>query len=152
MVEIAFRRAKRTDIAVIVAMLADDKLGSSREDIREPLAEAYLKAFEAIDTDPNQFLAVMTEADRVVGTLQLTFIAGLSRRGALRGQIESVRVIRDRQGTGLGQKMIEWAVDQCRERGCAIVQLTTDRSRLDAHRFYERLGFKQTHLGYKIDL
>ncbi|MCG7508686.1 GNAT family N-acetyltransferase [Mesorhizobium retamae] len=152
MAEIAFRRAKRTDIAVIVAMLADDKLGSSREDIREPLAEAYLKAFEAIDTDPNQFLAVMTEADRVVGTLQLTFIAGLSRRGALRGQIESVRVIRDRQGTGLGQKMIEWAVDQCRERGCAIVQLTTDRSRLDAHRFYERLGFKQTHLGYKIDL
>ena len=85
MAEIAFRRAKRTDIAVIVAMLADDKLGSSREDIREPLAEAYLKAFEAIDTDPNQFLAVMTEADRVVGTLQLTFIAGLSRRGALRG-------------------------------------------------------------------
>ena len=152
MAEIAFRRAKRTDIAVIVAMLADDKLGSSREDIREPLAEAYLKAFEAIDTDPNQFLAVMTEADRVVGTLQLTFIAGLSRRGALRGQIESVRVIRDRQGTGLGQKMIEWAVDQCRERGCAIVQLTTDRSRLDAHRFYERLGFKQSHLGYKIDL
>lgn len=152
MAEIAFRRAKRTDIAVIVAMLADDKLGSSREDIREPLAEAYLKAFEAIDTDPNQFLAMMTEADRVVGTLQLTFIAGLSRRGALRGQIESVRVIRDRQGTGLGQKMIEWAVDQCRERGCAIVQLTTDRSRLDAHRFYERLGFKQTHLGYKIDL
>lgn len=152
MVEIAFRRAKRTDIAVIVAMLADDKLGSSREDTREPLAEAYLKAFEAIDTDPNQFLAVMTEADRVVGTLQLTFIAGLSRRGALRGQIESVRVIRDRQGTGLGQKMIEWAIDQCRERGCAIVQLTTDRSRLDAHRFYERLGFKQTHLGYKIDL
>lgn len=152
MAEIAFRRAKRTDLAVIVAMLADDKLGSSREDIREPLAEAYLKAFEAIDTDPNQFLAVMTEADRVVGTLQLTFIAGLSRRGALRGQIESVRVIRDRQGTGLGQKMIEWAVDQCRERGCAIVQLTTDRSRLDAHRFYERLGFKQTHLGYKIDL
>lgn len=152
MAEIAFRRAKQTDIAVIVAMLADDKLGSSREDIREPLAEPYMKAFEAIDADPNQFLAVMTEADRVVGTLQLTFIAGLSRRGALRGQIESVRVIRDRQGTGLGQKMIEWAVDQCRERGCAIVQLTTDRSRLDAHRFYERLGFKQTHLGYKIDL
>lgn len=152
MVEIAFRRAERDDVAAIVDMLGDDMLGSSREDTREPLAEGYLRAFEAIDTDPNQLLAVMTEADRVVGTLQLTFIPGLSRKGALRGQIEAVRVIRDRQGAGLGQKMIEWAVAQCRERGCIIVQLTTDRSRHDAHRFYERLGFKQTHLGYKIDL
>lgn len=152
MVEITFRRAERADVTAIIAMLADDLLGSSREDTREPLTEGYLRAFEAIDADPNQLLAVMTEAGRVVGTLQLTFIAGLSRKGALRGQIEAVRVIRDRQGTGLGQKMIEWAVDQCRKRGCIIVQLTTDRSRHDAHRFYERLGFKQTHLGYKIDL
>lgn len=152
MIEIAFRRAEREDVAAIVAMLADDMLGNSREDTREPLAENYLRAFETIDIDPNQLLAVMTEADRVVGTLQLTFIPGLSRKGALRGQIEAVRVIRDRQGEGLGQKMIEWAVAQCRERGCIIVQLTTDRSRHDAHRFYERLGFKQTHLGYKIDL
>ncbi|MFE0016911.1 GNAT family N-acetyltransferase [Mesorhizobium sp. NPDC059054] len=152
MVEIAFRRAERTDVTAIVAMLADDMLGSSREDISEPLADSYLRAFEAIDADPNQLLAVMTEAGRVVGTLQLTFIAGLSRRGSLRGQIEAVRVARDRQSAGLGQKMIDWAVGQCRERGCAIVQLTTDRNRHDAHRFYERLGFKQTHFGYKIDL
>lgn len=152
MTEIAFRRAERTDIVAIVAMLADDMLGSSREDTGESLAESYLRAFEAIDADPNQLLAVMTDAGRVVGTLQLTFIAGLSRKGALRGQIEAVRVIGDRQGSGFGQKMIEWAVDQCRERGCAIVQLTTDRSREDAHRFYERLGFKQTHFGYKLDL
>lgn len=150
--EIAFRRAKRTDVATIVAMLADDILGNSREDTREPLAEVYFKAFEAIDADPNQLLAVMTEDGRTVGTLQLTFIAGLSRQGALRGQIEAVRVIRDRQGAGLGQKMIEWAIGQCRGRGCAVVQLTTDRSRHDAHRFYERLGFKQSHFGYKIDL
>ncbi|WP_054313870.1 GNAT family N-acetyltransferase [Mesorhizobium sp. 1M-11] len=152
MVEIAFRRAERTDVAAIVTMLADDMLGSSREDTGEPLSESYMRAFEAIDADRNQLLAVMTEAGRVVGTLQLTFIAGLSRRGSLRGQIEAVRVARDRQSTGLGQKMIEWAVGQCRERGCAIVQLTTDRNRHDAHRFYERLGFKQTHFGYKIDL
>lgn len=152
MAEIAFRRAERTDVAAIVAMLADDMLGSAREDAREPLAEGYLRAFEAIDVDPNQLLAVMTEAGRVIGTLQLTFIAGLSRQGALRGQVEAVRVIRDRQGAGLGQKMIEWAVGQCRDRGCAIVQLTTDRSRHDAHRFYERLGFRQSHFGYKIDL
>ncbi|CAM5412609.1 GNAT family N-acetyltransferase [Mycolicibacterium aubagnense] len=152
MVDIAFRRAERSDVAAIVAMLADDLLGSSREDPREPLAEAYRQAFTAIDTDPNQLLAVMTEAGRVVGTLQLTFIPGLSRKGALRGQIEAVRVIRDRQSGGLGQRMIDWAIDQCRTRGCVVVQLTTDRSRQDAHRFYERLGFKQTHLGYKIDL
>ncbi|PLP60221.1 GNAT family N-acetyltransferase [Mesorhizobium loti] len=133
-------------------MLADDMLASSREDTSGPLAEAYRKAFEAVDADPNQLLAVMTEAGRVIGTLQLTFIAGLSRKGALRGQIEAVRVIRDRQSAGLGRKMVEWAVDQCRKRGCVIVQLTTDSSRHDAHRFYERLGFKQTHLGYKIDL
>lgn len=152
MAEIAFRRAERTDVAAIVAMLADDMLGSAREDAREPLAEGYLRAFEAIDVDPNQLLAVMTEAGRVIGTLQLTFIAGLYRQGALRGQVEAVRVIRDRQGAGLGQKMIEWAVGQCRDRGCAIVQLTTDRSRHDAHRFYERLGFRQSHFGYKIDL
>ncbi|WP_379065772.1 GNAT family N-acetyltransferase [Mesorhizobium sp. UC22_110] len=152
MVDIAFRRAERSDVAAIVAMLADDLLGSGREDPREPLAEAYLQAFAAIDTDPSQLLAVMTEAGRVVGTLQLTFIPGLSRKGALRGQIEAVRVIRDRQSGGLGQRMIDWAIDQCRTRGCVVVQLTTDRSRQDAHRFYERLGFKQTHLGYKIDL
>ena len=152
MVDIAFRRAERSDVAAIVGMLADDLLGSNREDTRARLAEAYLTAFAAIDADPNQLLAVMTEAGRVVGTLQLTFIPGLSRKGALRGQIEAVRVARDRQSGGLGQRMIEGAIDQCRKRGCALVQLTTDRSRHDAHRFYERLGFKQTHLGYKIDL
>lgn len=150
--EIAFRRANQADIAAIVAMLADDPLGSTREDVSEPLAEGYFKAFATIDADPSQLLAVMTEYGRTVGTLQLTFIAGLSRQGALRGQIEAVRVIRDRQGHRLGQKMIEWAIEQCRERGCSVVQLTTDRSRHDAHRFYERLGFKQSHLGYKIDL
>ena len=150
--EIAFRRAKQADVSTIVAMLADDPLGSGRENISEPLAEGYFKAFAAIDADPNQLLAVMTEDGRTVGTLQLTFIAGLSRQGALRGQIEAVRVIWDRQGQRLGQKLIEWAVEQCRKRGCRVVQLTTDRSRHDAHRLYERLGFKQSHLGYKIDL
>ena len=108
--------------------------------------------FRAIDADPNQYLAVMTERGAVVGTLQLTFIAGLSRRGALRGQIEAVRVAASRRGAGLGQELFEWAIAECRARGCRTVQLTTDRSRADAHRFYERLGFVASHVGYKLAL
>jgi GNAT superfamily N-acetyltransferase len=94
----------------------------------------------------------MTQDGRVVGTLQLTFIAGLSHKGATRGQIEAVRVASDHRGARLGQRMMEWAIAQCRARGCAQVQLTTDRSRADAHRFYDRLGFKPTHIGYKLGL
>lgn len=149
---IAFRRATEADIAAIVAMLADDPLGAAREDVSTPLANAYLAAFRAIDADPNQYLAVMTDGDAVIGTLQLTFIPGLSRKGALRGQIEAVRVASSRRGQGLGQRLFEWAIEQCRARGCRTVQLTTDRSRADAHRFYERLGFEASHIGYKLAL
>ncbi|MBN9547702.1 MAG: GNAT family N-acetyltransferase [Alphaproteobacteria bacterium] len=146
------RRAREADVAVIVAMLADDPLGRSREDASPLLAQAYLDAFAAIDGDPNQFLAVMTEGDDVIGTLQITFLAGLSLRGAWRGQIEAVRVAANRRGEGLGRRLLDWAIDKCRERGCRVVQLTTNKSRLDAHRFYERLGFKASHIGYKLDL
>jgi GNAT superfamily N-acetyltransferase len=149
---IAFRRATEADVAAIVAMLADDPLGAAREDVSTPLANAYLAAFRAIDADPNQYLAVMTDGDAVIGTLQLTFIPGLSRKGALRGQIEAVRVASSRRGQGLGQRLFEWAIEQCRARGCRTVQLTTDRSRADAHRFYERLGFEASHIGYKLAL
>jgi GNAT superfamily N-acetyltransferase len=152
MSEIAFRRATEEDVAAIVAMLADDPLGAAREDISTPLAQAYVTAFRAIDADPNQHLAVMTEDGAVVGTLQLTFIAGLSRKGALRGQIEAVRVAAGKRGAGLGQKLFEWAIAECRARGCRTVQLTTDKSRADAHRFYDRLGFKASHVGYKLAL
>jgi len=150
--EIEFRRATESDLAAIVALLADDPLGKAREDLREPLPKSYSDAFKALDADPNQLLAVMTQDGRVIGTLQLTFIPGLSRRGAWRGQIEAVRVAAGHQGAGLGRRMFEWAIAQCRARGCSLVQLTTDRSRADAHRFYEGLGFTGSHIGYKLTL
>lgn len=149
---ISIRRAREADVAVIVAMLADDALGRAREDASLPLAQPYLDAFAAIDGDPNQLLAVMTDGDHVIGTLQITFLAGLSQRGAWRGQIEAVRVASTRRGEGLGHRLLEWAIDKCRERGCRVVQLTTNKSRTDAHRFYERLGFKASHIGYKLEL
>ncbi|MDH6232518.1 GNAT superfamily N-acetyltransferase [Mesorhizobium soli] len=152
MTQISFRRARETDLPSIVAMLADDELGRQREDTSHPLAECYRSAFNALDADPNQFLAVVTEDAVVVGTLQLTFIPGLSRKGAWRGQIEAVRIAGHRRGSGLGRQMFQWAIAQCRERGCNLVQLTTDRDRLDAHRFYEQLGFTAGHIGYKLAL
>jgi GNAT superfamily N-acetyltransferase len=152
MSEIEFRRAVEADVPTIVAMLADDRLGRGREDATNPLAGRYLDAFRAVSADANQLLAVAALGGQVVGTLQITFIAGLSRQGALRGQIEAVRVAAGHQGAGIGRRMVEWAIEKCRGRGCALVQLTTDRSRADAHRFYERLGFRPTHLGYKLDL
>ena len=133
-------------------MLADDMLGQSRETAEAAPSADYVAAFEQISSDPNQYLAVMTDGEEIVGTLQLTFIAGLSRRGALRGQIEAVRIAGSRRGERLGEKLLEWAVGECRARGCAIVQLTTDRRRSDAHRFYDRLGFEPTHIGYKLNL
>jgi len=150
--QIDIRRATEADLASLVSMLADDALGVGREDISLPVAEAYRAAFGVIDADRNQYLAVMTEDGAIVGTLQITFITGLSRRGAMRGNIEAVRIASNRRGAGLGRKLMDWAIEECRRRGCGTVQLTTDRSRLDAHRFYERLGFKSTHLGYKLSL
>ncbi|MDX8435651.1 GNAT family N-acetyltransferase [Mesorhizobium sp. M4B.F.Ca.ET.215.01.1.1] len=152
MSEIRIRRAQEADLPAIVAMLADDPLGRGREDASQPLAKPYRDAFAAIDADPNQFLAVMTDGGRVIATLQISFLAGLSLQGARRGQIEAVRVAADRRGERLGQRLLEWAVEECRKRGCRVVQLTTNKSRADAHRFYERLGFKASHIGYKLDL
>jgi len=149
---ISIRRAREADVAAIVAMLADDALGQAREDASLPLAQAYLDAFAAIDSDPNQLLAVMADGDEIIGTLQITFLAGLSLRGAWRGQIEAVRVATNRRNEGLGQRLFDWAIGKCRERGCRVVQLTTNKSRADAHRFYERLGFKASHIGYKLKL
>ncbi len=149
---VTFRRATAADLPAIVAMLADDGLGRGREDASLPLARGYTDAFAAIEADPNQMLAVADSDGVVVGTLQLTFLPGLSHKGAWRGQVESVRVASSRRGTGLGQAMLEWAVAECRARGCRMVQLTTDKTRADAHRFYERLGFKASHEGFKLVL
>jgi GNAT superfamily N-acetyltransferase len=148
----SIRRAERQDLPSLIAMLADDMLGQSREIVSDPVAEEYATAFERISADPNQFLAVMENHGEVVGTLQLTFIPGLSRRGALRGLIEAVRIASSRRGSGHGETLLKWAISECRVRGCAFVQLTTDKSRADAHRFYERLGFEPTHIGYKLKL
>jgi ribosomal protein S18 acetylase RimI-like enzyme len=150
--EICCRRATRADLPGLVAMLADDKLGRTREDPSLPLDARYLAAFEAIERDPNQLLVAVELDGAVVGCLQLSFLPGLSRRGQLRGQIESVRIAAAQRGSGLGRRMIEWAIEECRRRGCGMVQLTSDKSRADAIRFYEQLGFKASHQGMKLDL
>ncbi len=147
-----FRRAAFTDLEAIVAMLADDILGKKRENTNLPLAQTYLDAFAAIDADPNQYLAVVEMDGAVVGTLQISYMPGLSHQGAWRGEIESVRIASLARGSGLGRLMIQWAVEQCRERRCHIVQLTSDMARTDAHRFYEQLGFIASHKGFKLTL
>ena len=149
---VTFRRATEADLPALVAMLADDTLGAQREDITLPLHEGYRRAFAQIDGDPRQMLVVGEMGGAVVATMQLTFLPGLSHKGGWRGQIEAVRVAADHRGGGIGAAMMEFAVETCRARGCHLVQLSTDRSRTDAHRFYDRLGFKQTHLGYKMVL
>jgi ribosomal protein S18 acetylase RimI-like enzyme len=147
-----FRRATAEDLPAIVALLADDALGSGREDPGPPLNPAYAEAFAAIDRDPNQLLAVTVEDGAVTGCLQLSFIPGLSRLGLWRGQIESVRIAAARRGSGLGRAMFDWAIAECRRRGCGLVQLTTDKARPDALRFYEKLGFVASHEGLKLTL
>lgn len=132
-------------------MLADDPLGSKRESPDD--LSVYQDAFAAIDADPNQFLAVAeNDAGEVVGTLQLSFIPTLSRRGAVRALVEAVRVRADQRGSGLGGELMKWSIEEARRRGCALVQLTSDVSRTDAHRFYLRLGFEQSHAGFKLTL
>lgn len=152
MSDVTFRRATAADVAAIVALLADDELGKTREDPGPLLNPRYAAAFAAIDADRNQFLAVVEEGGEVVGCLQLSFIPGLSRIGLWRGQIESVRISSSRRGGGLGRRMFEWAIAECRRHGCEVVQLTTDKSRADARRFYEQLGFVASHEGMKLTL
>ena len=150
--EIRFRRAVIADLPAIIGLLADDDLGRQREQIGPPPSPNYETAFHAIEKDPNQILTVAERNGEVVGCLQLTFIPGLSRVGLWRGQIESVRVASNLRGSGLGRKLFEWAIDTCRQRGCGLVQLTTDKSRPDALRFYRSLGFSASHEGMKLDL
>ncbi|MFI1164866.1 GNAT family N-acetyltransferase [Streptomyces sp. NPDC020801] len=148
--DLEIRDAVADDVPAIVAMLADDPLGARRESPDDPTP--YLATLERLDADPNQHLVVAVREDRVVGTLQLSIIPGLSRRGSTRSVIEGVRVHAEERGSGLGTRLIEWAIDASRRQGCQLVQLTSDRTRTDAHRFYERLGFEASHVGFKLHL
>ncbi|MFG3295002.1 GNAT family N-acetyltransferase [Streptomyces sp. NPDC048179] len=148
--DLEIRAAAAEDIPAIVGMLADDPLGARRES-PDDLAP-YLSALERLSADPHQRLVVAVREGRVVGTLQLSIIPGLSRRGATRSIIEAVRIHADERGGGLGTRFIEWAIDESRREGCQLVQLTSDQSRTDAHRFYERLGFTASHVGFKLEI
>jgi ribosomal protein S18 acetylase RimI-like enzyme len=152
MPELNFRKARRTDLPFIVAMLADDPLGATRERLENPLPVEYTLAFDAIETDPNIELMVACLDEAVVGVLQLTFIPAISRLGAWRALIEGVRVAREHRAAGIGTQMLNKAIDRARERNCQMVQLTTDKSRADAKRFYEKLGFIASHEGMKLHL
>ncbi|MFD5416631.1 GNAT family N-acetyltransferase [Streptomyces sp. NPDC127069] len=147
---LTIRPATEADLPAIVAMLADDPLGATRES-PDDLAP-YARALKRLTEDPHQNVVVAVRGERVVGTLQLTFVPGLSRRGSTRSIIEGVRIHADERGSGLGTRFIEWAVDRSREENCQLVQLTSDVSRTDAHRFYERLGFAPSHVGFKLQL
>ncbi|MDX6759213.1 GNAT family N-acetyltransferase [Streptomyces sp. F8] len=150
MPEPTIRPATDADLPAIVAMLADDPLGATRES-PEALTP-YRAALKRLVGDPNQHVVVAVRAGRVVGTLQLTVVPGLSRRGATRAIIEGVRVHADERGSGLGTRFIEWAIEKSRAENCSLVQLTSDVTRTDAHRFYERLGFTASHVGFKLQL
>lgn len=146
------RLATVEDLPAVVRMLADDPLGAGRERFTEPLPTPYLDAFAAMQAQGGNDLLVAVEDDVVVGCLQLTVIAGISRLGAWRAQIEGVRVAASHRGSGLGEALVREAIARAREAGCSLVQLTTDASRADARRFYERLGFEATHVGMKLGL
>ncbi|AZM61274.1 MULTISPECIES: GNAT family N-acetyltransferase [unclassified Streptomyces] len=150
MADLDIRPAVADDIPAIVGMLADDPLGARRESPDD--LTPYLAAWERLAADTNQHLVVAVREQRVVGTLQLTIVPGLSRRGSTRSVIEGVRVHADERGSGLGSRLIEWAIDMSRREGCQLVQLTSDATRTDAHRFYERLGFTASHVGFKLPL
>lgn len=150
---VVLRRAGASDLPAIVGLIAADQLGATRDGVQTPedLA-AYQAAFEAIDRDPAHLLLVAQSGSDVVATMQLSFLPGLARRGALRAQIEAVRVHEAYRSRGLGAALFTWAINESRRRRCALVQLTTDKSRSGAHRFYERLGFVASHEGMKLRL
>ncbi len=152
MSSVTFRRATRADVISIVRLLAEDDLGSQRECYENPLPESYYTAFEQIDGDANHELIVAELNGEVIGTLHLMFLPSLSYQGGLRAQVESVRVDSKYRGRGIGSELMKWTIARAKERGAHLVQLTTHGSRVDAYRFYERLGFKGSHLGMKLSL
>lgn len=148
-----FRKALKKDVVSIIRMIADDKLGSQREDFKIPLPAKYYNAFERIDSDPNQELIIVENENlEVIGTMQLSFIQYLTYQGGIRVQIEAVRIRKDKRGTGLGKKMMEWAIKRAIECEAHLLQLTTDKKRPKAIEFYQKLGFLPTHEGMKLHI
>lgn len=146
-----FRKATKEDVPAIIEMIADDKLGKTRENFQIPLPIDYLDAFHKINKDNNQELIVVVDKEgETIGTLQLTFIQYLTYQGGIRAQIEAVRIRKDRRGKGIGKSMIQWAINRAKERNAHLLQLTTDKKRPKSVRFYEELGFKKTHEGMKF--
>ena len=152
MENVIFRTATISDLPDIVRMLADDFLGEQREQYVDPIPETYLRAFKEIDADKNNHLIVAEVHGDVIGTLQLTFTPSISIRGGKRATVESVRVDERLRGSGIGHKMMLWAIARAKDEGCISMQLTTNAERADAHRFYQRLGFKASHVGMKLSL
>ena len=149
--QISIRPARGGDVPVIVAMLADDALGRGRERIEDPLPPAYLQAFEKVERDPNiQLVVAEGEGGEVIGCLQLCILPGLSSQGASRGLIEDVRVASPHRGCGIGEQLVQWAVAEAQARGCKLVELLTHNTRIDAQRFYKRLGFQASHVGMTV--
>jgi len=150
---VVLRTATEADVPAVVRLLAADQLGANRDGVRDEAdLAAYVAAFRLIDADPAHLLMVGEQDGQIVGTFQLSFLPGLARRGALRAQVEAVRVAENQRGAGLGAAMMRWAIDEARRRGCALVQLTSDKVRADAHRFYAGLGFVASHEGMKLPL
>ncbi|MBW8856223.1 ribosomal protein S18 acetylase RimI-like enzyme [Bradyrhizobium sp. JR1.5] len=147
---VSIRPARREDVAAIVAMLADDHLGSARERVEDPLPASYYEAFARIERDQNIQLVVAESEGRVVGCLQLAILPGLSSQGGLRGLLEDVRVASDCRSRGIGEQLVQWAVTEAKARGCNLVELLTHQTRTDAQRFYKRLGFTASHVGMTV--
>jgi ribosomal protein S18 acetylase RimI-like enzyme len=150
--DVTVRAATRDDVPTIVRLLADDALGSRRELLEDPVAPVYLRAFDEMANQPGSELLVAVKGDEVIGCLQMTIVTGLSRRGMRRAQLEGVRVSSAHRGEKVGEQLVQYAIARARAAGCGLVQLTSDVSRLDARRFYEKLGFKATHIGMKLPL
>ncbi|MFC4403734.1 GNAT family N-acetyltransferase [Gracilibacillus xinjiangensis] len=150
--EIHFRMAAEQDLDKVVEMLADDVLGSKREKYEQPLPESYLKAFQAISSDPNNELIIAYQGEEIIGVQQITFTPYITHQGGWRATIEGVRTARTYRDKGIGTALIQWAIKRAKARGCHLIQLTTDKDRQDALRFYQRLGFKATHEGLKMKL
>ncbi|MFB6447498.1 GNAT family N-acetyltransferase [Bradyrhizobium tunisiense] len=147
---VSIRRARRDDVPAIVAMLADDHLGRGRERVEDPLPAAYYDAFARVARDPNLALVVAEIEGRVVGCLQLAVLPGISSQGGVRGLLEDVRVATDCRGRGIGERLVQWAIAEAKARGCSLVELLTHQTRVDAQRFYKRLGFTASHVGMTV--